>query len=48
MVTELSESTDVKNKIRSLKINGDILQHYINTHYLSEEQTQKIKDIVDF
>ncbi|EOL1142661.1 toxin B, partial [Escherichia coli] len=44
----ISESTDVKNKIRSLKINGDILQHYINTHYLSEEQTQKIKDIVDF
>ncbi|MCM4600105.1 hypothetical protein MMN98_27725, partial [Escherichia coli] len=36
------------NKIKNLKINGDILQHYINTHYLSEEQTQKIKDIVDF
>ncbi|EEZ8987333.1 toxin B, partial [Escherichia coli] len=44
----ISESTDIKNKIKNLKINGDILQHYINTHYLSESQTQKIKDIVDF
>ena len=44
----ISDSAVVKNKIKELKINGDILQHYVNTNYLSEEQAQKIKDIVDF
>ncbi|MFV2133286.1 hypothetical protein ACNIS6_26060, partial [Escherichia coli] len=42
----MSVCTVVRCFFRWFKIYGDVLQDYCYTDYLSEEQSQKIKDVV--